>query len=388
MKTDDANIVDASCECKASAMGRCSHVAALLFVVEDFTIQLGNDAPSCTSQLCQWNVGRKKRKNPQPAHAEQYSKKSAPDRILKHDPRLVENRTSEADETFINNFILTLPNTKRASMFEQILAIQYKDYKVDRDSLREKVDWALSVTKHDPTLPMHPYEVDGTDGQASSETWYQARNCRVTASVAKDYVGKHSTRGLFHTLNRNLWGLDKVNTSAMNYGKKHENDAFQSYVCRDGEHSTRTGFWVNPCYPGFGCSPDGLLKDNNGVVVGLIEIKCPYILEKISPLDVQQLPATQIRNLCYTVDGNVVKIKLSHKYYYQVQMQMAICNASFCDFLLWSPKGMTVERVTFDKEFWEKLHLKLHNFYVNALLPEYFEMRVPRRLLPVVLDEQ
>ena len=113
-----------------------------------------------------------------------------------------------------------------------------------------------------------------------------------------------------------------------------------------------------------------------------------FILEQISPLDVQQLTATQIRNLCCTVDGNVVKIKPSHKYYYQVQMQMAICNASFCDFLLWSTKGMTVERVTFDKEFWEKLHLKLHNFYVNALLPEYFEMRVPRRLLPVSLDEQ
>ena len=35
MDKKDANIVDSSCECKPSSMGRCSHIDGLLFALED-----------------------------------------------------------------------------------------------------------------------------------------------------------------------------------------------------------------------------------------------------------------------------------------------------------------------------------------------------------------
>ena len=42
---------DASCTSKASAMGRCSHVAALLLALEEF-LTTGSSDTSCTSVPC------------------------------------------------------------------------------------------------------------------------------------------------------------------------------------------------------------------------------------------------------------------------------------------------------------------------------------------------
>lgn len=59
-------VLDTSCDCRASAMCRCNHLAALLFALEDYVIQFGNDPPSYTSKLCQWNVGRKTKRTTKP----------------------------------------------------------------------------------------------------------------------------------------------------------------------------------------------------------------------------------------------------------------------------------------------------------------------------------
>ena len=64
-------------------------------------------------------------------------------------------------------------------------------------------------------------------------------------------------------------------------------------------------------------------------------------------------------------------------------MQIAICKVEFCDFVIWSPKGMSVERIFPNVEFWQNLHTKLVKFHHNTLMPEHIEMRVPRRLMPV-----
>lgn len=57
LNKDTGFILDGSCTCKASAMGRCSHVSSLLFAIEDYLINNGNMPTSCTSQPCKWNKG-------------------------------------------------------------------------------------------------------------------------------------------------------------------------------------------------------------------------------------------------------------------------------------------------------------------------------------------
>lgn len=53
---------DGSCECKTSAMGRCSHVSGLLYAVADYTEKYGSTAR--TSKPCEWNKGRKTLRSP------------------------------------------------------------------------------------------------------------------------------------------------------------------------------------------------------------------------------------------------------------------------------------------------------------------------------------
>lgn len=57
--------LDASCDCRASVMGMCNHIAALLYALEDYTLQFGYEASdACTSRLCTWNVGNKSKRQP------------------------------------------------------------------------------------------------------------------------------------------------------------------------------------------------------------------------------------------------------------------------------------------------------------------------------------
>ena len=55
MSKGSGNVKDASCDCKASALGRCNHVAGLLFTLLDWS-EKGQQ--SCTKSY-NWNVGGK-----------------------------------------------------------------------------------------------------------------------------------------------------------------------------------------------------------------------------------------------------------------------------------------------------------------------------------------
>ena len=113
---------------------------------------------------------------------------------------------------------------------------------------------------------------------------------------------------------------------------------------------------------------------DNGSLKGVLEIKCSAVLEKINPEDISKLPIKQSKNLCFSVVNGVPRLKRTHKYYYQVQLQIVICGVLFCDFVIWSPKGMSVERIMKDDEFIQSVLLQ--RFHRNVLLPEYLEMRV------------
>jgi hypothetical protein len=58
---DTGFICDSSCECVASSLGRCSHVAGTLFALLDYmnTVPVADISDiSVTSKLCTWNKGR------------------------------------------------------------------------------------------------------------------------------------------------------------------------------------------------------------------------------------------------------------------------------------------------------------------------------------------
>ena len=51
-----------------------------------------------------------------------------------------------------------------------------------------------------------------------------------------------------------------------------------------------------------------------------------------------------------------------------------------CIFFLWSPTEYHMETITFNPVFWSKVEEKLSTFYLECLLPEIVDLRIPRKL--------
>ena len=93
------------------------------------------------------------------------------------------------------------------------------------------------------------------------------------------------------------------------------------------------------------------------------------------PININSPPvdAARASDFCSKVvtnqDGrSSIELKRTHSYYAQVQGQMAITERKWCDFVIYTSKGISIERIRFDEEFWKNTLLpKLINFYDNCL---------------------
>ena len=124
------------------------------------------------------------------------------------------------------------------------------------------------------------------------------------------------------------------------------------------------------------CSPLDLVQDSSVEPEnqqGLVEYKCPY-----SARDITVEEGCKNKGFMSTMQNNQVVLKRTHKYYYQVQGQMMICGKRWCDFVIWTPSSLSIERITFDPQFWQDTQAKLEHFYDQAVLPELASPRFPQ----------
>ena len=63
----------ASCDCKASSLGRCAHIAAVLLKLSDTSTAEENIVTPSTSKPCIWNKGKEHEKKPQKFHLAEYA---------------------------------------------------------------------------------------------------------------------------------------------------------------------------------------------------------------------------------------------------------------------------------------------------------------------------
>lgn len=163
-------------------------------------------------------------------------------------------------------------------------------------------------------------------------------------------------------------------TVVTQWGLQHEEEAIAAYVDflkRNGQHVieiTASGLVVDPDDYCLACSPDGLVRlPGMPDSLGILEIKCPHTLAKdaISPLEASKT----IKTFCCKVSLNdEVQLKRSHDYWYQVQGILAITRPSWCHFVIWSPAGISVEKIAFDSAFEEETKANLIRFYNSAVL--------------------
>ena len=62
--------------------------------------------------------------------------------------------------------------------------------------------------------------------------------------------------------------------AALRWGIDPEDIAIQQYSGTNMHIVKKCGFVINPTWPWLGCSPDGIIFEND-IPVGSLEIKCP-----------------------------------------------------------------------------------------------------------------
>lgn len=366
-----SKVIDASCTCKAAACKSCSHVTGLLFALEDYTTIHGFDITTSTSKLKTWNMGRKRGRYPKDVLEATYPHHSRIEPNRKRYFSMV-NTDSVCSSTTEMNFLNKLQRMKQPSMFEFLLNFKYENFKLDRDEediLKSKV--ANMVVGLVP-LAGGPKNLSMDQ---NSTGWCLERRIRLTASVAKKFF----TAKKYETLvNEHLWkSTDLSNIQAVQYGRDNEKKALKDYIQITKSNVCNAGLVINNNYPGLGCSPDGLVVNTHGMITKLIEIKCPFKLRDIHP---NQFDTTLHKNMCYIIENGELKLKRNHDYYFQVQISLAIMNLPSCDFIIWSPKGVMIENIKRDNTFILSLTIKLIKIHATVLLPEFFLMRLPRKL--------
>jgi hypothetical protein len=392
-------IKDSSCTCKASAMGRCNHVCALLYALLDYSDKYGSDPEACTSKKCTWNVGRKRKNNPQPVHTASYSsyKRRKIDDAYNFDPQPPSLRKAPSQEC-MNEYIKNLQRDAvlnhegEFSMAASVLQIQYSEYSlssVEKQFLDIKCQQLLHNLQVGGSVPIQICKEQGSD------EWRLNRRLRITASVCHRIAHLKSESAVSNYIYGHLWETKIVTTKGMTHGIESEPLARAQYF-REAQaiyanyNVIETGLWVCAQDPELACSPDGLvydpsLKDHQLGVYGLLEIKCPLILHDKNIKDFNEILTTkQKQSFCLKKTCEGITLKRSHSFFYQVQMQLGVTGLKWCDFVVWTNKGYIVERVHFDPTFWAPVKAQLVKFHHQTLCPEVFEMKTPRRLSHII----
>jgi len=182
-----------------------------------------------------------------------------------------------------------------------------------------------------------PVLITSSQGNTTS---HRERWVRVTASTTKILFACASQEGFTNLVNQQLRGKP-VQTVALLYGCDiyiMAQEAFHSVIEKEiaGFQVAETGMWINRQYPGIGASPDGLLFYPVSNTKGVLEIKCPMSIKNIDPKKVDKfLTGKKLASFCLKRDrSNIQKLKTNHPYYFQMQIQMSMCEMQWGYFVV------------------------------------------------------
>ena len=187
-----------------------------------------------------------------------------------------------------------------------------------------------------------------------TEEWFSARLGKVTASrvadvLAKIKSGESASRKNYkmELVVQRLTGKagESFTNAAMEWGTEQEPFARMAYEAHTGTFVKEEGFVDHPTIEGFGCSPDGIVGE------GLIEIKAPNTANHIE---------------------TVLEKKAPSKYIPQMQCQMAVTGAKWCDFVSFDPRvpedlQLFVVRVERDQEYIDSMEVEVKQFLSEVL---------------------
>lgn len=228
-----------------------------------------------------------------------------------------------------------------------------------------------SLCMSDDAIRKTEYE---TRDQRLSSLWFSARQYRLTASVFGEVLHRRSETPPDSLVLR-IIQPKRFSSAATQWGIEHEPIAIAEYVEHQRRHghvsltATSSGLVVCKSHPFLAASPDGAVYDPSDAQqpLGYLEVKCPFSQKNATPVDACSSPG-----FCCVLDESLQpRLKRNHHYFAQVQGQMAIGQRPWCDFVIYTTKGLSVERIQFDNDYWTNTLLpKLESFYDNCIAPE------------------
>ena len=208
-----------------------------------------------------------------------------------------------------------------------------------------------------------------TRGQYLNKTWYDARTGLLTASNFRLFC--HCTDGS-KTAADALQG-SKLNEqflpAPVKYGRDNEEKARQLFLKSHRYHHRACsllvpGFNISSAIPFLGCSADGVITCKQCGKF-LIEVKCMWSKRKFHP----RVGAVMSGICDKDKDGQLV-LKANHKYYYQIQGQVAITGVLKAFLVLFINKAIESGPVECNADFWESCTERLSSVYRDVLCTE------------------
>ncbi|XP_077516907.1 uncharacterized protein LOC144127829 [Amblyomma americanum] len=402
----DGAVITAHCTCMAGAGEACSHVGACLFAVETGIKMM--KSRSCTQKDNMWlpayvekvqykrlkdinftsSKGKKRR-------LDSNSFEAGPVKERAHVPPLSEQERTKLygsiqDAGIVLSIFSVLPGydghfQNPVPMHDARLRNLYSEEMLahDLDVLVKKANDVM------PSIIISEEIVKAVEAltgqQSSSSNWFLYRAGRVTASVMKRVCHTSIDNPSISLLKLICYPeKQSLKTPAITWGVKNEPRAFRAYQTSEAEKHdmfkcSKSGLHLSTRYPFVGATPDGLVCCAC-CGKGVVELKCPFSLREV---DVTEMATA---GSCLETVNGVVQLRRQHGYFYQVQTQMAVCDVQWCDFVVWTPNLLHVERIQKDRHFCEEILAAGRKFFIHAILPELFSTYFTRQHAGPVVD--
>lgn len=363
----------ACCGCPAGIDGRCNHVTASLFALENYSKikenkDVNNDLP-CTSMPCKWNIPWQVRVEPMPVRhvkfvKHEYGKDKK--RKLPCTDGPVPKRPIDKDR--LSNIL------KEVNRVEQEIGkiiglshilpqdIPFPSVKPSTpnigvsESLSIEKEWSLTSPLRMGPLSLHEikekaertkrrlFQSSGfqkeieikTKEQHQSSLWHSIRQHRITASNAKRCMIKDTTsptKAIASTLKYH----GNIQTRAMKQGIEWESKIISRYEYVSGNSVSKSGFVISTTHPFLGASPDGRIHNGQGI----IEVK------KVISKDGESFEDTLLRLNIYKKMQGMLIINTNHKYHVQIQQQLFCTGTHYCHFIISDGVWMHIDIIFF-----------------------------------------
>lgn len=406
------DILTAECGCPAGKgpNASCKHVGALCYALVQFckSGQLP-DFLTCTQRLQEWNKPRPRKVEPIPvleltARRKEIlnSKRRLRPVPSQYDPRPLSLRSP--DPLRLEKLRTDLLQLNRPCVLTQLLrapvevALHDHNYVVNISVCDPRVVGAVGKPKDQQVrlCPCAHNQVDktllkrakgklnvtckerieiekNTQAQIQSSEWFAVRTRRITGSKSgKILCQKERTVALLTDMlyRKPLLHLPK----AIAWGIKHESSACAAYLkyMQSNVHKDATtsecGFIIHPTMGWLGASPDALVTDpSSSLQSGIAEFKCPF-----SKKDQTLSEACSDPNFYFSFQNGSFQLKRDHCYYHQVQLQLFVGMDIYhwCDFCVYTTKGIGIERIWLDTAWCNTCIPELESYFDAYMLPE------------------